>query len=119
MVSDGILTPRKRAVLLPLLAVLKTMKPEHRVIVLSHFDDVTRDAIYEAITHVLLSERIPFRKRLELRRRLRPYKNELRGFSDSGKSSTWKKRQLVQMGAGPMTHVLRATVPLLLDLYAP
>lgn len=105
--------------MVPLLEALKSMRAEHRVIVLQHFDDVTRDRIYEAIMHTLTSERVPFRKRLFLRSKLAPYKKELRCLADRRRSPGEKKRKLVQLGGGPMTYVLRTALPLLLNLYSP
>jgi hypothetical protein len=107
----------KRAVVLPLLHVLKSVKPEHRVILLAHLDDSSRDALYEAINQVLCSEKIPVRKRLFLKSKLEPYKGHLRYLADAKKGPVGKKKRLAQIGGGPMTHVLREAVPLLLDLF--
>ena len=102
---------------LPLLEVLKQLRPDRRVIILQHFDDRTRDQIYEAIMHTLSSEKVPFRKRLFLRSKLLPYKNELRFLADKKRSAECKKKKLAQVGGGAMNYILRAAVPLLLNLY--
>lgn len=108
---------KKKAVVLPLLHALKSIKPEHRVIILAHLDDETRDALYEAITHVLRSDRIPFRKRLFLKSKLKPYKNHLRYLTSEKRSGEQKKKRLTQIGGGPMAYVLREAIPLLLDVF--
>lgn len=109
---------KKKHVLLPLLNALQTVKPEQRVILMAHFDDKTRDAIYETITHVLKSEKVPFAKRLFLKAKLSPYKNELRFLADKKKGAVKKREKLAQIGGGPMSHVLKAAVPLLLNIFS-
>jgi hypothetical protein len=109
---------RKKRVLLPLLQVLKSMKPEYRVIILSHLDDETRDSLYETITDVLNSDRVPFRRRLYLKSKLSPYKDHLRYLADRNKNSGYgKKKRLAQVGGGPMSHVLKTAIPLLLNIF--
>ena len=107
----------RKAVLFPLLEVLRTLKPEQRVILMSHFSDSTRDHIYETISRVLNSDRIPRRKRISLRDKLKPYARQMRYLADSKKSARRKKKVLSQVGAGPMGHVLKVTVPMLYELY--
>lgn len=108
---------RQKKVLLPLLEVLKTVKPDQRVILLAHLDDKTRDLLYQTIQRVLTSDRIPFRKRLFLKSKLNNYKHDLRYLADQRKSPGAKKRKLAQVGAGPMTYILRAAIPLLLNVF--
>ena len=108
----------KRKVLLPLLAILKKMHANDRMILLSHLDDVTRDSIYEMIAHVLRSNSLPMRKKLFLKSKLAPYKNDIRFLADTRKSSKLKKRRLTEMGGAPMGFIVRTAVPLLLNLYA-
>jgi hypothetical protein len=107
----------KKSVVLPLLHVLKSVKPEHRVILLAHLDDPSRDALYEAINRVLKSDKLPARRRRFLKSKLEPYKDHLRYLADASKSPARKKKRLTQIGGGPMTYVLRDAVPLLLDLF--
>lgn len=94
------------------------MKPEHRMIMLAHLDDKTRDGIYETITHVLKSDAVPFRKRLFLKSKLAPHKKELRYLADRKKGPVQKRRKLAQIGGGPMTHVLKTAIPLLLNIFS-
>lgn len=93
------------------------MRPQHRVIVLAHLDDRTRDGIYDTVTRVLSAKKLPARKRQYLRRKLGPHKDLLRVLADSKRSRRVKAKVLPQVGAGPMTHVLGAAVPLLLNLF--
>lgn len=102
--------------LLPLLSALRSMKPDHRVIVLSHFDDKTKDAIYATITNVLTSKKIPIEDRLNLKSRLCKHKDDLRVITCKHKSHCQKRKKLAQVGGGPMGHVLNQAIPLLLDL---
>jgi hypothetical protein len=108
---------RKKKIMLPLIHVLQSLPHDKRVIILSHLDDKTRDAVLETVTTVLRSEKLPFKKRRELARKLAPYKKDFRYISDSGKSQSGKRRKLSQLGAGPMQYVLRAAVPLLLNIF--
>lgn len=108
-----------RRLILPLLHALKTLKPDLRVIVLEHLDDRTKDELYRIIGEVLRSDKVPFRKRLFLKGKLEPYKKEFRCLArDSTKAGSARKgRTLAQVGAGPMTHVLRLAIPLLLNVF--
>ena len=108
---------RRRDVALPLLYALKTMRPEQRVIVLAHLDDVSKDLLYQTINKVLSSEELPFRRRLQLRDKLRPYRSQLRYLADGKKTPQQKRERLTQIGGGPMGHVLKEALPLLLHLF--
>jgi hypothetical protein len=107
----------EKTVLLPLLQVLQTIKPEHRMILLAHFDDKTSDSLYATITQVLKSNKVPIAKRLLLKSKLTPYKKDFRYLNDKKKSGTQKKKRLTQLGGGPMTHVLKTAIPLLLNMF--
>ena len=109
---------KKKHVLLPLLNALRSVEPKQRIILMAHFDDKTRDAIYETIAHVLKSEKVPFAKRLFLKSKLTPYKSQLRILANKKKGSLQKKKKLAQIGGGPMSHVLSTAVPLLLNLFS-
>lgn len=113
------MSPRRmgKKILLPLLNVLKDVKPEQRIIILAHLDNVTRDALYSTINNVLHNDRIAFRKRLFLKSKLKPFKDEFRFLADKNKSLARKKKKLAQVGGKPLTHVIRAAIPLLLNLY--
>ena len=107
---------RNKRVLLPLLHILKSMRSDHRVILMSHLDDEARDAIYQTIFKTLTSSKVPLRKRLFLKSKLLPYKSHLRYLASSSKPSRAKKRRLAQMGGGAMSDVLRVAIPLLINL---
>ena len=77
-----ILSKRKRTIILPLLSVLKDMRTDQRIIVLQHFDDATRDPLYEVIEHALRDSRLPARQRARLRTKLMPRKHEWRYILD-------------------------------------
>ena len=108
---------KQKKIILPLLNVLKKLPQDERVILMSHLDDVTRDAIYTAIASVLRSSEVPLRKRLFLKTKLEPYKDDLRFLADERKSGKLKKKRLVQLGGAPIGHVLKTAIPLLLNLY--
>lgn len=109
---------KTRRVLLPVLGVLRSMKPEQRIILLAHLDDPTRDALYRTIGEVLHSDKVPRKRRLTLKGKLEPYKKELRYLANAKRTSaSRKKRALAQIGGGPLSHVLGAAIPLLLDTF--
>lgn len=108
---------RNKKVLLPLLHVLKSIQPQQRQILLAHFDDATRDLLYATIAEVLRSSRVPFQKRLFLRAKLSPYKNDLRYLNSPKKTKEQKRKKLQQLGAGPVNHIFRTAIPLLLNLF--
>ena len=116
-VYDFIMHSRRKRFLLPLLSILKRIKPSERIIIMSHIDDVTRDALYETINHVLTSESIPLRKRLLLKAKLTPFKNDFRFLTSKKRSSVAKKKKLTMMGGAPLGYVVKTAIPLLLDLY--
>lgn len=125
---------------LPLLSVLRSLDTNDRIIVLSHLDESTRDAIYRTIVWVLQSTKIPLEHRLLLKKRLNPYKKELRNVSakvsksmvgrgrgGGGSNSTYRKTSkktvqkaddLGQIGGKPLTHILDAAIPFLLELFS-
>ena len=109
--------PRQGRILLPLLSVLKSVKPEQRQILMAHLDDKTRDRLYETIAQVLKSEQVPLAKRVFLKSKLSDYKTELRYLTTPGKSGREKKRKLAQVGGSPMNYVLQTAIPLLLNLF--
>lgn len=109
--------PKRSKVVLPLLHVLKSIKPEQRQIILAHLDDSARDALYQTIGEVLRSDRVPFAKRLFLKSKLGPHRNDFRYLASPNKSATQKRKKLAQIGAGPMTHLLRTAIPLLMNLF--
>ena len=103
--------------MLPLLHVLRTIRPEQRVILLAHFDDQTRDALYATIGQVLKSNKVPIRNRLLLKAKLFAHKDKLRYLADKKKTSTSKRRKLAQIGGSPMKYILKTAIPLLLNLF--
>lgn len=112
--------------LLPLLGVLKAVRPYQRVILMAHLNDKTHDALYRTINKVLRSERVPFRKRLFLRSKLRKFKREFRQLSAVSDAPTTrvtrslaarKKKALMQVGGSPFSYMLQAAIPLLLNLF--
>lgn len=104
--------------LLPMLQVLKYMKPSDRIIVLSHMDDNTKDDLYKTITHVLTSDMVPPRKRKHLTDKLAPYKKILHYLRSPTASAISKRKKVVQLGGDPLTYVLKAAVPMFVNLFA-
>ena len=114
--GDNMAKHRKKE-LVPLLHVLKSMKPEQRVIILAHFDSHTRDGLYRTITGVLQSKKMSLRQKRSLKKKLLPFKSDVRVLTNRGGSSSRKRRKLMQFGGAPMSHVLRAAIPLLLNIF--
>ena len=102
---------------LPFLHVLNSMKPEHRIILFEHLDDVSRDRIYHLVTRVLTSTKVPMRKRMFLKSKLSDDKDTLRTVMNPKKSTARKAAALCSIGGGTMTHVLRAALPMVMNLY--
>ena len=107
----------KQKVLLPFLNLLKTLKPANRVILLSHLDDKTRDVLYETINSVLKSDSVPMRKRMFLRSKLWPFKEDLRYLANKKRTRKQKRSKLTQMGGAPLGYIVSTAIPLLLNLY--
>ena len=108
---------KKRQIILPLLHILRQIKPEYRIILLAHFDNATKDSIYEVITDILTTEKIPFEHRLKLKKDLSPYKNRLQQVVRRKVYSDRDRNKLPQIGGGPMTSLFDSALPYLLDLY--
>lgn len=117
--------------MLVFLQTLKELRPKHRIILLSHVDPTSHDCVCEAISNVLRSRRISAAKRGRLRKLLAPHKEVLRRLADgrrrrgsrrgavagAGAAAEEASRaaSLVQIGGYPLSRVLSAAVPLLLD----
>lgn len=108
---------KNRKVILPLLHILKSLKPDQRIIVLAHLDDKTRDILYQTIVWVLRGKKLPHGSRQYLRSKLKSFQKEFRYLGDAGKTERSKKKKLMQIGGGPLKHVLSLAVPLLLDTF--
>lgn len=102
----------------PLLNVLKKMEPEDRIILMSHFNDVTTDYLCATITRLLRDQKIPFEKKLVLREKLMPYEKKLRYLAKKTKSSKKMRRKVLsQIGGGPMNYLIDTALTKLLDLF--
>lgn len=104
--------------LLPMLQVLKQMKASDRIILLSHLDDYSKDAIQKTISHVLTSDAVPRRKRKLLIDKLAPYKKRIMYLNSPRASSVGKRKTVVQLGGDPLGYVLNAALPLFVNLFA-
>ena len=104
---------------LSLVKALKSMKPQHRVVILSHLDERARDQLCECIHELLFSSRISSRKRLLLRLKLMDHNHNLRTVcGPPGKrTASKKKKNLVQMGGAPMSILLKSAIPYLMDIF--
>lgn len=98
--------------LLPMLQVLKSMKADDRIILMSHLNDRAKDALYKTITHLLVSDTLPNNKKKLLHKKVGPL---LQGGKRSLSAS---RKAVVQFGGAPMNYVLRTAVPLYLGLFA-
>jgi len=109
---------KRDEVMIPLLNVLKKLPSSSRVIILAHLDDKTRDKLYRTITLVLRSRKVPADRRQFLKARLAPFKKQLDVISGKKKfSSPLKKSKLLQVGGGPMKHILSTALSLLLKTF--
>ncbi len=112
------MVPRaQQAKLIPLLHVLRSLKSSDRVIILAHLDDETRDGLYATINSVLKSDKVPIETKLILNRKLRPHSGCLKHITCDKTSAKIKKKNLTQMGGGPLKVILQAALPLMLDLF--
>jgi hypothetical protein len=102
---------------LAFLHVLNSMRPEQRVVLFEHLSDQVRDKIYKLITHILTSRHIPLRKRVFLKNQLGEDKSVVRVFVNPKASAAQRRMTLCRIGGGPMQHLLRAALPVLLDMY--
>lgn len=102
--------------ILPLLSILRSIRPEQRIILLSHFDLKTKDAICSAISFTLSTEKLSKQKKRRMVKKLEPHMREILPIIRQTPVAARRKR-LMQVGAGPMKHILNATIPLLLDVF--
>lgn len=110
---------KKKKIILPLLHTLKSLKPEQRIIVLAHLNDETKDVLYQTIMWVLRGDKLPPGSRKYLQKKLLPFKKDLRYLGTAEKSPRVKQKKLMQVGGGPLKHVLSIAIPLLLDTFRP
>lgn len=110
---------KRKDIFVPLIQVLRHVSPDHRVILLDHFDDWTRDGLVQTIRQVLSGKKVPERQRLYLKTQLSPYKDDFRSLiNPSGRqTSKSKKKALAQVGGKPMDCILNAAIPLLLETF--
>lgn len=102
--------------LLPVLQSVHKAAPKHRATLLSHLDSGSRQGIYEAINNVLHNPAIPRERQLMLKKKLHPYKKDLRYLADSSKSNKNRQKRLSRMGGFPWETILSTAVPLLMAL---
>mgnify|MGYP001556701501 CR=1 FL=1 len=109
---------------LPFLHVLSSLKPEQRVVLLGHLDHYTRDTLYDLVTRILSSKKLPLQKQIFLRNQIESgcrdhfvKKNVMDALFKNKKSGITKRQALYQIGGGAMAHVLRTAVPMLLSIY--
>lgn len=103
---------------LPLLDTIKNIRPKQRVVLFSHMDDETRDMIYQSLTHLLTSQKVPVKTRLMLKKKLNPFRKSFQLLMDKKKSPKFKQKVLLQMGGAPsMSYALRQAIPALLDMF--
>lgn len=98
--------------LLPMLQVLKSMKADDRIILMSHLNDRAKDALYKTVTGLLASDSLPRKKKRLLHKKVGHLVNGRK------RSRTANRKVVVQLGGAPMSYVLRAAVPLYLGLFA-
>ena len=99
--------------LLSFLQSLKIVKPTHRKIIIAHLDNNSLECICEAITNILHNPNLPSHQLNKLKKHLIPYKNSLRYLSK--KNRKHKKKKLIEIGGNPLTYILSAAIPLLIN----
>lgn len=119
----AVLTRLQTKKLIPLLQVLRTLKPEQRVILLGHLDDVTRDGLYKTIAKVLNTKKLTPAQRRALHQHLAPYRGQLRVLVRARQrrrgsvDTPARRRCLAQVGAGGgLPILLKYGIPLLLSV---
>lgn len=106
--------------ILPLVKTLQDIKPrKNRSILLSHLDDEACQALYETIFNVLYSDKLHPSVRQKLKRILKHYKKPIEYLGNKRHKASLKRKRLVAMGGFPLTAILSAAVPLLIDLLLP
>lgn len=106
--------------IIPLLTVLRSIRPSYRVIILAHLDDVTRDNICEALKYILVSDKVPLEEKIKLDKKVKREKdnNNYQSLFKKRKSSNRKRKDLLRMGgATSMAYILKTAIPYLLDVY--
>lgn len=108
---------RKRD-LLPLLAVLKSISANKRIVLISYLSDSIRDGLYELIVEVNSSKKIPLTLRQDLAKKLRPYRKHLYPMLHKKPPTSSKARlkRLVHLGGSPMKHIMKLAVPYLFNM---
>lgn len=101
-----------------MLQALKSMKPDDRIILMSHLNDKAKDALYETVAQVLQNEKLPEGKRRSLIRKLKPHKEAVRKLALNRHRPASRRRSVVQLGGSPMGYVLDAALPLFVSLFA-
>lgn len=103
---------------LPLLRTLQDFKPKrNRSILLSHLDDEACEALYEAVANVMLNDRLHPAVRAKLSQLLKRHRRPMEILSDADAEPALKRRHLAQMGGNPLSLILSAAIPILLDLF--
>ena len=108
---------------IPLFQILKELKEHQRQIILDHLDQQSCDSLSACIAHVLkngtkvLSEE----QRKHLSKCFKQNKPQMKRILSVLKKPTSrqhavKKRALARIGGGPMGAVLRAAIPILVQL---
>lgn len=104
--------------LLPMLQVLKSIKPDDRIILLNHFNDEAKDNIYKTINHVLNSDVVRGGRKKRLRNKLAPYRKSLEYLSSPRSTVQGRRRRVVQLGGHPLSYVLSTALPMFVNLFA-
>lgn len=102
-------------VILPFLQIFKELRPNQRTILLSHIDDRSCEAIFEAFANVLRNDKVSPATRKRLKRSLAPHKNCLRTIINRRASCKTKRKKLQQLGGFPFAAIISAAIPLLMS----
>lgn len=106
--------------ILPFLETLQDVKcGQNRSILLSHLNDEACQTLYQTIANILASDRLHPTVKEKLKNLLRDHKDSFLNIVDEEKSSALKKKELMKIGGFPLSAVLAAAVPLMLDLIKP
>ena len=98
----------------PLLQVLKELKPDQRTIILGHLDANGCCAITSCIREVIRNKKLPKKTKNKLRKVLGPQKDILRQLISAQKLS--KKKELLPSVGGSLTLLISTAIPILLEI---
>ena len=114
--QKSVLTKKRLSVMIPLLETLKQMDNKQQTLLLDHLDDNAYDMIYDSVARTL--QKVKKGERDKFSEMLSPFKQDLQHVIRRSKGGGVKKKVIKSIGGGPLTSLLSAAVPILVELFA-